>query len=867
MPTNTDVGFTIKANDQASKILAAIDRQLGSIQKEVQQTARSFDSISRTTSKLGQEVADTSRRVNKFNNSLRQTKTQLDRTQQASKRTAESMGDLGQALGVISSALARVSTFGIRQLTDFIQQGANLERITSAYGRLLGSTEKATEALDTFRKLADEPGLTFETITKAAQGFIAFGLSVEDTTQHIANFGNAGANASISQDELLLGLRQLRQAMARGKFEADEIYSTLERFPSLTGIFRPFGNDAQRVNAHLKETNQTINEFLLEHAALSNQVKADGGTLSNQFSNLENEITKAKQALGSALIPEIKTFTEELTKLVKQFNELDEEQQRNIALWIAATTAVTALGTAVTAVAAAIAVAKFAFAGWGTAIAGAVKGLGALIAANPAVVAGLGIIGITTYDIVKATKELNDATKAYNRTLYTGASSAIPGYAAELGGLRRQLQEINGITRTVQRNVPGSGLLNLRQARDQIQSFRPPIDPFAKATEGAQKLAGAQNKLSKEAIKANQERVKGLQEVERRNVAVSKVLTEAVEEYNQMEIKANQERVKGLEESKRKAVELGKTLTEAAEEYSQNEIEANQKRVQALEEQTRRELDAIEAINKGKEDARQEEIRRNQEVVRTKIAAEKRELEFTNFLIQGDEERDRKLLESRDRQLASIRRAREATEKAEVAKQGAIDNTIAIVQQLGNTFAYVANLSIITSKEWANALNDVATAAAGLSEAISGITTSVEGFSSGDWVSGLLGAIQGLTGVVGLISGIIGLFSGDEENQNTGGRPNYNQVAQTHRAINAQARQVGLNSIQPRRIVSRSSASELERARLRSDPDRDQPITIINQIVLDDQVIQEQVKQTSRLQEAGRANNNNNRNRPGGPNL
>ena len=264
----------------------------------------------------------------------------------AAEANSSGLLDMASALTQVSSSLARVGDFGARQLAGFIQAGADIERRRSAFISLFKSTEKADEAITKLRKAAQDPGLTFQVAAKGAQLFGSLNISIDDSIHLMRGLANSAALSGTSVDQLSEGARQLFQALARGKLEQEDLNSLTERFGYISRYLREnYANTAEEINAKLKETGKTVFDLAKEITSLEHAPRASADTLANAFSNLDNAVQQAKQAIGTQIVPEVKVLTGVLTNLVNKFNDLPDPIKKATAA-LAALTVVGGKGAA-----------------------------------------------------------------------------------------------------------------------------------------------------------------------------------------------------------------------------------------------------------------------------------------------------------------------------------------------------------------------------------------------------------------------------------------------------------------------------------------------------------------------------------------
>ena len=323
MPTSNEVSIKVTVDDQASKVLTSTVRLFQQLQKEAAETASSFRSINKDLSSLNESLSKATTESQQLGSALGKTERELRDVGRAAKVNTGEMLDMSLALADVGRSLSAAGDFGARHLTAFVNAGADFEVLRKSFVSTFKSVEAADSAIAKLRQAAQDPGLTFDVAAKAARNFGALGIGIDESITLTRGFANAAALSGTSTDQLREGLRQVGQALSRTKLEQEDLNSITERFGALVPLIRrEYGATAEEINAKLKETGQTSRDFFKTITDLSKVAQADADTLANSFSNLQNAITQAQQAIGTELIPITKSLTNGITILVEQFNNL-----------------------------------------------------------------------------------------------------------------------------------------------------------------------------------------------------------------------------------------------------------------------------------------------------------------------------------------------------------------------------------------------------------------------------------------------------------------------------------------------------------------------------------------------------------------
>ena len=464
MPTQNDVQLNIEVIDQGSKQIKDLIRMMGTLQTSVAATAKSFAAIQKSTTALNTALGKTTSSTQKFEQRLDKLAEEFDDVRRAGGRASQVVVDYAESMDRVAQALNRVRDFGVRQLTAFVQAAGRLEGVTQAFRSILGSAAQATDAVTQLRKAAQDPGLTFEVAAKATQRFLAFGVSLKDSIQITRNFANAAVVSGTSLAELDRGLQQLAKSIGAGKIEQEDLNSIVERFgPIAQNIRAEYGKTGEDVTNAINKAGQSIAQFALQVSSLDKQPKAAVDSLSNAVSNLQNAFNEFSTSIGNTLLPIVKNAISVLTELLKSFNELPESIKgtlTNSALLATAIIGITA--TVVSAVVAFKALAAIFALGGASSVAGAagaaafsIKGLTAALAAQGPFILKSAFLLATAFagdllrdTIVKASRDAENAVKNLNNALQE--ADGVKAYNLALKQMDDQLQRNIGSLKGLQ---------------------------------------------------------------------------------------------------------------------------------------------------------------------------------------------------------------------------------------------------------------------------------------------------------------------------------------------------------------------------------------------------------------------------------
>ena len=230
----------------------------------------------------------------------------------------------------------RVGNFGLQAVREFGRAALELDRARESFIALTDSVSTAESRIEDLWEIAQLPGVTFRGALQSAQLLEAVGVEASDARQLIVEFGNAIELSGRTQVDFRETLRQVGQGISRNKIQQEELNVIFERAPIIArAVKEAYGTiDPEIITEKLKAAGETAEDFWrrIANETLPRQARANIDSLSNRLTNLQNAQEQLKQALGTALIPEINLLIDTLRGLTDRFNELEPQQQRAIAL-------------------------------------------------------------------------------------------------------------------------------------------------------------------------------------------------------------------------------------------------------------------------------------------------------------------------------------------------------------------------------------------------------------------------------------------------------------------------------------------------------------------------------------------------------
>lgn len=264
---------------------------------------------------------------------------------EASRSTAQDIGSLGGSFSSLSNVIASGVVKGqaiiglftsavsaARNAADaiggFIDQtvsmSASLESSRSAFGVLLGSSEKANALLNDMLQASRTTTMSFEEFRNSARYMLGFGFEAEKVVSNIKDIGAAVyALGAQNQGGMERIVRALGQMQAQGRVSREELNQLAEvGVPALQMLANHFGTTTAEMSKMVRDgavpvqdaINGMIRQFREMYGAGADQMSQSFEVMT---SNLSDYVQQAQIAIGSGIFETNRQRLGEITEIVK----------------------------------------------------------------------------------------------------------------------------------------------------------------------------------------------------------------------------------------------------------------------------------------------------------------------------------------------------------------------------------------------------------------------------------------------------------------------------------------------------------------------------------------------------------------------
>lgn len=253
--------------------------------------------------------------------------------------------DVPEAAGVVADALANVNTlFGVtgkdaealtKQILDFSRlTGGDAANNSLQFGRamqLFGVNAKdSTDLLDTFQKITEGTGITFERLTRDLREFGPVikqaGIGADEGARLIANVSKAGVNFSRVSPALLQGFIKIAKEGGNVREElnkyTERVKAAADESEAAAILNEKFGTEVSRLAVAMRKGAfdlDTNTKAVARNRGAIAKVEEETRTFGDEIGKIRNKIVLALKPAGDAfltmfraVLPKLEAFIQEV---------------------------------------------------------------------------------------------------------------------------------------------------------------------------------------------------------------------------------------------------------------------------------------------------------------------------------------------------------------------------------------------------------------------------------------------------------------------------------------------------------------------------------------------------------------------------
>lgn len=186
-----------------------------------------------------------------------------------------------------------------------VKSFADIEKMQIGLSAVMGSASAADTEFKKLVETSKQPGLGLTQTIDASLSLQAMGTSAERSRRIIEGLGKATAFSGKGAAEFERAMWQLQDVMKKGSIETADLKILMGSIPALGQLMtKAFGT----TSAELIRANFTVEEFVTKLTDAAHQLPITeemANSLSNQFSNMSDEIKIAGAEMGKAIVKSV----------------------------------------------------------------------------------------------------------------------------------------------------------------------------------------------------------------------------------------------------------------------------------------------------------------------------------------------------------------------------------------------------------------------------------------------------------------------------------------------------------------------------------------------------------------------------------
>lgn len=222
--------------------------------------------------------------------SMRKAEAALRKTEAGARKTTESVGGLTSAFRAMGPAIAMLGIGNF--VRGAIDAAAAWERLSTAIGAMEGSAERSADVQRMLYEAAKAPGVGMQELQRGYLTFKGLGIEAEKSVAVFQALGKAVALSGGGAQQFEGVVRQLGQAIGKGRILQEEVSNIAENMPMIATLMeRAFGT--KNVES-LRSMGIGANEFAEGIARAAQELPDASATMGNALENLSTAWSRFK---------------------------------------------------------------------------------------------------------------------------------------------------------------------------------------------------------------------------------------------------------------------------------------------------------------------------------------------------------------------------------------------------------------------------------------------------------------------------------------------------------------------------------------------------------------------------------------------
>lgn len=264
-------------------------------------------------------------------------------TANKSKNYLNEIGDglqsFGKSLSSLGGSLTKGITAPVTALgTLGVKYNAEIEKYQMNLENMLGSAEQASAVIEQIKKDAKKTPFDVKGLVQTETLLVSTGVSAEKSREVILALGDAVASTGGGNDELTRMAVNLQQIKNTGKATAMDIrqfaYAGIDIYGLIADYTGKTTEEVKEMEMSWEDVSGALIKASREGGRYYNGMNKQSQTLNGQISNLKDSFNEFAGELAKTYVPIVKEVIQNLTSLMKKFDQLNPKTKEAIAKFL-----------------------------------------------------------------------------------------------------------------------------------------------------------------------------------------------------------------------------------------------------------------------------------------------------------------------------------------------------------------------------------------------------------------------------------------------------------------------------------------------------------------------------------------------------
>ena len=243
----------------------------------------------------------------------------------------KSLQDSFSKAGKVLTAGLTTSISGL--MATGVKYNSQMEQFQAGLTTLLGSSDKASQMLDTLKQMANTTPFETTDLISATQTMLGFGMSAKDSMSALSMLGDV----SMGNKDKLSGLSLVfAQVQSQGKLMGQDLLQMINNgFNPLTEISKMTGRSMSDLKDDMSKgaisadmITQAFQHATSQGGLFYQAMDKQSQTVSGRMSTLKDAFDTATGSLTESLLPAFSSAVDKLTQFANWVSNLDDNQKK-----------------------------------------------------------------------------------------------------------------------------------------------------------------------------------------------------------------------------------------------------------------------------------------------------------------------------------------------------------------------------------------------------------------------------------------------------------------------------------------------------------------------------------------------------------